>query len=222
VNWDLRYQPLGEGGGRGGNAVPRRTYPAVNAPWAPRGVYTVKMTANGKTYTQPLTLHLDPRVKTPAPALTTLNSLTREMYDGARKARDAAGQARALAAQLESAGPEADALKKKLNDLAPPVPAGGRGAGFAAGGFGGGRGGRGGTAAPPTLDSVSAAMLAAAMAMQGADVAPTAREIAACAEARKLSAVFMTRWTTAATVDLPVLNAKRKAAGQMPIELVKK
>src|SRR5262249_40580107 len=62
VSWDLRYQPLGEGGRGGGAAVPRRTYPSVNAPWAPPGAYTVRLTAGGKTYTQPLALHLDPRV----------------------------------------------------------------------------------------------------------------------------------------------------------------
>ena len=71
-----------EGGGRGGASVPRRTYPAVNAPWAPPGSYTVRLTVDGKSYTQPLTLHLDPRVKTPALGLSTLTSLTREMYDG--------------------------------------------------------------------------------------------------------------------------------------------
>jgi hypothetical protein len=60
-------------------------------------------------------------------------------------------------------------------------------------------------------------MLAAAMAMQGADVAPTAREVAACAEARRQAAPLMARWRKLTTVDLPALNAKRKAAGQPPI-----
>jgi photosystem II stability/assembly factor-like uncharacterized protein len=222
VSWDLRYQPLGEGGGRGGGAaVPRRTYPAVNAPWAPPGAYTVRLGIGGKTFTQPLTLHLDPRVKTPALALSTLSSLTREMYTGARKARDAAGQARALSAALESVqGPEADAMKKAIAEIAAAPPAaGGRG------GFGGpstplGAGGRGGGAASAsTLDGVSGVMLAAAMAMQGADVAPTGREIAACADARRQSAAVMARWTKIATVDLSALNAKRKAAGLSAIVL---
>jgi photosystem II stability/assembly factor-like uncharacterized protein len=218
VNWDMRYQPLGEGGGRGGAAVPRRTYPAVNAPWAAPGPYTVRLTAGGKTYSQPLTLHLDPRVKTPALALTTLSSLTREMYTGARKTREAAEQARALSAALESAGGDADAMKKALAEIAAPAPAGGRG-GFG----GGGRGGRGGgTAAAPTLDGTSAAMMAAAMAMQNAEVAPTAREIAACADARRQSADVMARWTKISTIDLAALNAKRKAAGQPAIVLPKR
>ena len=216
IAWDLRYQPLTDGAGRGGNAVPRRTYPAANSPWAPPGTYTVKLIANGKTYTQPLTLHLDPRVKTPAVALTTLSSLTREMYNGAKAARAAADQARALAAKLESVeGDDAAKLKQELTALAPPASAGG------GRGFGGGRGGRGGAgpAAPPSLDGVSASMLAAAMAMQGSEAAPTAREIAAATDARAQSTAVMTRWNRVTTVDLPALNAKRKAAGQPPIEL---
>src|SRR5262249_27228333 len=82
VSWDECYQPLGEGGGRGGAAVPHRTYPAPSAPWAPPDSYTVRLTVDGRSYTQPLTLHLDPRVKTPGLALATLTRLTKEMYEG--------------------------------------------------------------------------------------------------------------------------------------------
>jgi hypothetical protein len=222
VSWDLRYQPLGEGGGRGGGggsaAVPHRTYPSVNAPWAPPGTYTVRLSVGGKTYTRPLTLHLDPRVKTAAIGLTTLNALTREMYTGARKLHDAAEHARALGAALDAAqGPQADAMKKALSEIAPPPPAGG-----GRGGFGGGRGGRGGGATTvPTLDGAGTSMLTAAMAMQAADVAPTAREVAACAEARRQSAAVLATWTKLSTVDLTALNAARKAAGQPPIVIPK-
>jgi hypothetical protein len=64
-------------------------------------------------------------------------------------------------------------------------------------------------------------MLAAAMAMQGADVAPTAREVAACATARAQSAAVMARWNKLKTIDLAALNAKRKAAGQPAIAIPK-
>jgi hypothetical protein len=60
VYWDLRYQPLGEGNGRGGASVPRRTYPAAAAAWAAPGANVVRLRAGGKSYTQPLTLHMDP------------------------------------------------------------------------------------------------------------------------------------------------------------------
>jgi len=65
-------------------------------------------------------------------------------------------------------------------------------------------------------------MMAAAMAMQSAEAAPTAREVAACAEARRQAATVMARWTTLKRTELAALNAKRKAAGQPGIVVEKK
>ena len=53
-------------------AVPHRTYDQPYSPWAPPGTYTVRLTVDGKRYTQPVTLRLDPRVKTPAAGLAQL------------------------------------------------------------------------------------------------------------------------------------------------------
>ena len=178
-SWDLHFEPLGEepraGGGATG-AVPGRTYPRVDAPWAPPGEYTVRLTVGGQTFTQPLSLRLDPRVTTPAEDLELLASLSREMWDGATAADAAYQEARAMVAELDAAGtPEAAARKAKIEALAPPP---------APGGFGG-FGRRGGApSGPPTLQSVSQAMMSAAMAKQEGEVRPTARQIAACEAAR--------------------------------------
>src|SRR6185312_4571323 len=117
--------------------------------------------------TQPLTLKLDPRVKTPAAGLAQLASLTKEMYDGAIALHTASTQARALSAALEQAGADAGTLKAEVDQLAPPTEGGARRGR-------GGRGGRGGVATngPPSLETVSSEMVNAAMAMQGADVTP--------------------------------------------------
>ncbi|HEY3884051.1 MAG TPA: hypothetical protein VGL62_02495 [Vicinamibacterales bacterium] len=224
VSWDLHDQPIpgagGRGGGEGNGAVPHRTYPSVSSPWAPPGSYTVRLTVDGKTYSQPLTLHLDPRVKIAPLALTRLNTLTRQMYDGAWTAHTAAEQGRALAAEADQmTGDDLAAFKAQVNALAPPVPAGGRGG---RGGFGGGRGGRGGPPSAPTLESVSTEMMAAAMAMQAADAVPTARQSAACTVAQRQSAAVMAKWTKLTTVDLTALNAKRKAAGKPEITFHRK
>ncbi|MGH9410116.1 MAG: VPS10 domain-containing protein, partial [Vicinamibacterales bacterium] len=127
VSWDLHDQPIGGAGGRGGGegngAVPHRTYPSVSAPWATPGSYTVRLTVDGKTYSQPLTLHLDPRVKIAPLALSTLNTLTRQMYDGARAAHAAGDRGRALVAELDQAtGDDIAAFKAKVSALAPPLP----------------------------------------------------------------------------------------------------
>jgi photosystem II stability/assembly factor-like uncharacterized protein len=218
-SWDLHFDPIGAedpnaGGESATGAVPRHTYDLPYSPWAPPGAYTVRLTVDGKSYTQPLTLRLDPRVKTPAAGLAQLASLTREMYDGAVATHAAYEQARALAPQLDRlGGDDIASFKVKLDSLAPPTPAGGRGGR----GFGGGRGRGAGGSTPATLQSASDAMLAAAMAMQGADVAPTANDVAAAARVRSQSADVMRRWNALKTTGLAALNAKRKAAGQPTI-----
>ena len=59
--WDLRYaMPKGV----------RRSFWGPAGPLAAPGNYTVKLTTKGKSSTQPLTIRLDPRVKTPQDALT--------------------------------------------------------------------------------------------------------------------------------------------------------
>ncbi len=216
VWWDLHYQPLGAdniedaGDEAATGAVPHRTYPQVNAPWAPPGAYTARLTTGGRTTAQPLTLRLDPRVKTPAAGLRLLAGLSREMYAGAGAAHAAYTQARALVAAMERlTGSDIDAFRAQVESLAPAPARGGRGR-FR---------GRGPAAAPATLESVGEALMAAAMAMQGADVTPTVGQAAACDRARVQSAQVMAHWMALTTSGLAALNAKRRAAGESTLTL---
>jgi hypothetical protein len=189
-SWDLHFEPMGDepraGGGATG-AVPGRTYPRVDSPWAPPGEYTVRLTVDGQQFTQPLSLRLDPRVTSTAADLARLASLSREMWDGAMAANSAYEEARAMVAELEASGRADAAARIAEFEALAPAPR--------SGGFGGfGRGGGGGAAGPPNLQAVSQAMMSAAMAMQGADVAPTARQVAACEEARAQFQEVMGRW----------------------------
>jgi photosystem II stability/assembly factor-like uncharacterized protein len=215
-NWDMRFDPIGDETGRGGGsggAVPHRTYSAVNAPWAPLGAYSVRLTVDGKSYTQPMTVRLDPRVKAPAAGLAELNKLSREMYDGASDAHAQYLRARGLVAQLDKlSGSDVVAFKAQVESLA-PAPVVGRG-----GGAGGRRGGAA-PAGPATLESVSTAMMSAAMAMQSADVAPTANAVAGCSKARTLSSETLAKWNRLRTSGITALNAKLKAAGQAAVSV---
>ncbi len=56
-------------------------------------------------------------------------------------------------------------------------------------------------------------MMAAANAMQGSEMAPTAAQLAACTSARAQFTAVMAKWTALKTTRLTALNAKRKAAG---------
>ena len=169
----------------------------------------MRLTVGGKTYTQPLSLVLDPRVTTPAADLARAAELSREMYDGAVAAHTAYEQARALVKALDAAGgQDAAAFKAQVEAVAPaprPQPAG-----FFR---------RAAPSGPPTLNGASDELMGAAMSMQEADVAPTARQVDACKEARTRSDDVMGRWRQLAASGLDQLNAKRAAAGLQPIRM---
>ena len=190
--WDLHFDAIGEdpdAGDEGATgAVPHHTYDLPYSPWAPPGNYTVRLTVDGKQSTQPLVLRLDPRVKTSAAGLAQLASVTRETYDAAVAAHVAYEEARALSARLASAGTsEASSLKAQIDSIAPAQTGTGarRRPGFGPGA---------GAAQSPTLESASNTLMAAAMAMQGADVAPTAGQVATAAKARAGARAVMQKW----------------------------
>jgi len=151
--WDMKYQPLpGGGGGRGGGgglpsaAVPRNTAPPNSAPWVMPGRYTVKLTVDGKSYTQPLTVRMDPRVKTPLIGLTQQFTLSKAMYDGVLETQATLQQLRGIRAQVKEAQDKAgasalakafaafDQKAQALDTLLAGEPGGGRGAGPGGGG----------------------------------------------------------------------------------------
>jgi hypothetical protein len=201
--WDMHYNPLpgGGGGGRGGGggaggAVPHRTYPAVNSPWVAPGAYTVRLTADGQTVTQPIVIRLDPRVKV-TPEVQQIFTLTTQMETYARNAMAAHKEARAMIDKLK-AGSGNDAMLKKLEEIAPAEAPGG----------GGGRGGRGGggfaggaeaPAVAPTMTNIGTQLVAAAMAMQGSEMPPTAAELAACRKQEAAYTALMAKWAALKT-----------------------
>jgi photosystem II stability/assembly factor-like uncharacterized protein len=183
VEWDMRYTPLPGGGGRGGlpiAAVPHNTVGVPNSIWAAPGRYTVRLTVDGKSYTQPLTLKMDPRVKTPALALQQQFTMSKGLYDDITNAQRVLGQIRGIRAQAGAAP-----FTERLTAL--------EGAGG-----GGGRGGRGGgaPAGPDTINSVAGAMGGLMTTLQGAEVAPTTQLAAAIADRRAAMAKLMQKWTT--------------------------
>ena len=115
----MRYDVVpGTPGSRGGaevGVVPHRSYPPVNAPWIPPGNYQVRLTTREKTFTQPITVKMDPRVKM-TPAVERIFTLTSQAESEASTAADALKQARDLLAKVKG---QNDALAAKIEEIAP-------------------------------------------------------------------------------------------------------
>ena len=62
--WDMHYTPLAAIEPEYPmSAIYRDTPPSPTSPWVVPGEYSVVLTAGGRSYTQPLTVKMDPRVK---------------------------------------------------------------------------------------------------------------------------------------------------------------
>ena len=215
-SWDLQLDPLPMESATEVNdeeakgAVPHRTYPVIESPWAPPGTYTVRLSVDGARYTQPMTVVLDPRVQTGRTALMQLATLSRGLWRDAHAAHAAHRQARVLSAALAGVtGADVATFRAQVDSLAPATPAGGRPRGRR----------RGGAATGGTLIGAATALMSAANAMQSADVAPTAAQVAAASSARAQQVSVMAQWTTLHTTRLSALNAARKSSGQSAITL---
>jgi hypothetical protein len=80
--WDLHYpMPNGVTPQYPISATPFETAPEPKGPWVVPGTYTIKLTVSGKSYTQPLTVKMDPRVKVPLATIQQQFTVARRVYD---------------------------------------------------------------------------------------------------------------------------------------------
>jgi photosystem II stability/assembly factor-like uncharacterized protein len=206
--WDMHYDPPpGAAGARGGGpagAVPHRTYPSPSAPWVAPGAYTVRLTVNGRSQTQPIVIGMDPRVKV-APAVQQIFTLTTGMEDRARAAASAYQEARALADKLKARTQSAanDALLRQLEAIAPAAAPGAGGAAAAE------------PPAPPSLADIGERVVAAVMPMQSSEMPPTAAQLLACSRQEAAYTALMAKWTALkAKLTGPAAPAGRGGARQ--------
>ncbi len=213
--WDMHYDPLpgSRAGGFGASsAVPHRSYPSVNSPWVPPGVYSVRLTANGQTMTQAIAVKMDPRVKMTR-EVQQIFTLTAQVENDARNAFSAYKEARALIEKVKANAQSAagDALLKKLEELAPVETA----APAAPGGFGGFGPGADTPAVPPTLANIASQLVASAMSMQASEMPPTAAQLDACKKQESAYAALMARWSALRTsVNVAASSKAAAVAGQ--------
>lgn len=204
--WDLRYAPP---------PALDHQYPIAatyrNTPRVPLGTlvtpgrFTVVLQTGGKTYSQPLTVAMDPRIKTPLPGLIeqtlTSQQLTSLMQADAEALSQVRALTRALSAQIASSSSEPvktelTAARQELEDLA---------------GNSRRAGGRRGSGAP-NLSALNREISRVFEIIQGTDRAPTTQAMSAVGELKKELDAELTGWRSFQTARLPRLNRLLRAA----------
>lgn len=204
--WDLHY-PSPEG-------FPR-TYPMTailhDTPSQPNGAtafpgeYTVRLTVDGKSFIQPLTLKMDPRVTTPMAGLAKANEIAMRCYEGILKVRAAQAEARQLREQLKALTDRTGTVATAIADLDKKASAfEGRTAGIDDFGVGN---------REPGFAGLATGLLSLMNLVEGADVMPTTQAIAAADELQRSLNDLLGKWNDIKTKDVKSLNEQLSKAG---------
>src|SRR5204863_274086 len=200
--WDMHYTPVPDVEPEFPiSATYRNTAPAATSPWAAPGVYTVTLTVDDKTFSEPLTIAMDPRVKTSGADLQEQFDLSWKLYrlrlklaPMGKKFDDIAEQLtklRAKAAERPDVMQKLEAFAQTFVKFGPPHPRPG---------------------APPSL-FVLESTTRLFNDIQGADAAPTAAVKIAVTDIETKVEPMMDGWHKLLESDLPALNQELKRAG---------
>jgi hypothetical protein len=170
----------------------------------------VVLTVNGKSYSQPLAIKMDPRVKTPLAGLQQQFKLSNELYTQLLTLSPAVEQAGAARKQLKDLESRASgealaavkALDQKLQALAGGVAR---------------RPGAG--TEPPSLGGLRTRFLTLLGVLQDADVTPSTQATAAVTELLGQLPPLLQRWGTVKSQDIPALNQQLRNAGLPELKL---
>lgn len=206
--WDMHYQPVpGVAPDYPIAAVYGETAPIATSPWVAPGTYSVVLKVNGKTYTEPLTVKMDPRVKTPATDLQKQFELSKALYDARLKLEPISEELNGISAQLDEAkkrrlkqplAAQVDALNAKLGELA------------------------GAASRRPGAQlslSVINRLTTVFDRLQEVDTGPTPNVEAATREVLDDSRSVMARWATIEQTDLPAIKQQFKQNGLPDLKL---
>ena len=117
--WDMHYTPLPVPPTYPIAATYHQTAPDHTSPWVLPGTYTIKLTVNGKVFTQPLTIRMDPRVKVSPVVLKQQHDLSVAACEGRKQVITLLSEAQNLQARATSDTQKKsfDALKTSLSSL---------------------------------------------------------------------------------------------------------
>jgi len=175
--------------------------------WAMPGKYTVRLAVDGKTYTQPLTVRMDPRVKTSNVDLRKQFEMLAGIVEGMNETFEALQQVRALRPQLaDRAGKAKGALADSLNALDKQVTeleGASQGAFFGVPPSG---------KRPENLSTLNQHFGQLLNVVDSADAAPATQASAVYLELEGSLEKLLAQWKRLRDSDLPALNASLRKA----------
>ncbi len=206
--WDFHYPPpVGMPRSLGMQAILRDTPVGPFGPKALPGDYTVKLTVDGKSFTQPLTLRLDPRVTTPAAGIAKMFEVAMGCYEGIGKVRAAQAEVRTLREQLKALMTRAGSnpIAKTIDESDKKIAAlEGRTAGLDFFGV---------SNREPGLAGLSNGFLSLMNLVEGADAMPTTQAIAAFDELQRSLSDVLSKWNQIKSDEVKILNQELRKAG---------
>jgi photosystem II stability/assembly factor-like uncharacterized protein len=205
--WDLHLPPAGDPTSFPIAAVPGDTPAEPRGPWVLPGTYTVRLTVNGTSIDQPLTVRMDPGISVPDDVLREQFQLSYACWTEERTVRAAQARVQITRRQIAELRDKApDEIKTRLADcdaalaaVMGPIDRGGR---------------RGEPRqSTPNLGRVAADLGSLLATLQGADARPTAVIREAVPMAVKSAAELLGRLDDLRSKSLRPLNEELRKAG---------
>jgi photosystem II stability/assembly factor-like uncharacterized protein len=206
------------------SAIYRDTPPEPAGPAVLPGEYRVKLTVDGQSFTQPLTVKLDPRVTMPKASIEEQFALSIKCYDELYQIHDTMMEVKKLRTELAGLSRQSDKAAiageaKALDSKADSV------------------GGKGTEAevdpdvmyatvrAPrpgeESMSSVQGSLVYMMMLLQGADGAPTSQAVRSVNEAHQQFTRVLARWNELKEKDVKQFNEKLRQGGMPPLTVGK-
>jgi len=218
INWNIRHDnppAFSHNYAQVMGAVAGDTPASPEGPLALPGVYTVKLTVDGKVYAQTLTVKNDPRSPASADDLRAQHDLQMKLYDGVKTAWDGYQQVAAVkagVAEISKSNPPAEVAKAATDFDAKLTGVGGTAGGGRRGGFPGA-----GPAGPPNFAGLNGALIRQLDTLDYGDMAPNEPMTKAFAGACAQLTTAVANWKTIVAQDLAAFNALLARNGRKPV-----
>jgi photosystem II stability/assembly factor-like uncharacterized protein len=197
--WDLHYDPLNVPPAYPIAATYQNTAPDPTSPWVMPGVYTVKLTVDGKSYTHSLQVKMDPRVNTATADLQKQYDISLKAYTLRKQILNVVDSIQQLRNQIRllsqsASGTVSDKLKLADTQLASFVT-------------------RDAASKEENFEKVNGELATIFNILQETDEPPTSQLIMASEEAMTAVSPLMNKWINFKKTQLLSLNEQLKSSG---------